>query len=61
LSGAARDPLLPGPSILPLGAGRAAARLAGCLLAAFAVTLGRAWWMPAPACAPVLSWKGDGR
>jgi hypothetical protein len=35
--------------------------LAGCLLTALAVALGCAWWVPAPACPPVLSWKGDGR
>ena len=61
MSDSAFGPFLPGPSLLPLDAGLAAARLAGCLLAALAVALGGAWWMPAPACAPVLSWEGDGR
>jgi hypothetical protein len=62
LSGSALGHFLPGLYFLLLGAGLAAALgLAGCLLTAFAVVLGCAWWVPAPAGAPVLSWKGDGR
>jgi len=69
LSGSALGHFLPGLSFLLLaaccsllGAGPAAALgLAGCLLTAFEVALGCAWWVAAPAGAPVLSWEGDGR